>query len=681
MKTYQFLTFLLLMLGFSNIIKSEIIYVKQNAIGANNGTSWEDAFTLLQDALTAATSGTEIWVASGTYLPSTTGDRTEFFEPQNGVSLYGGFDGTESSFGQRDWTTNLTILSGDLNGDDEVVVSNDPTTINILNNGENSYHVLRAPNKTGVLSIDGFIIQNGNANNVNSPNNTGGGFVFSVSEEAPTLRVNIRNTIFKNNSAREFGGAIRGTTGVDRTYVLSLNRVDFIQNTVTGAGLCKGGAICNISLGNAIVNATYCRFIQNTSDQRGGAICNDGAVRSTHDNCLFDRNYGKDGGALFENISNLLDLHNCTFFGNEAWDNGGAIVRLGNFGEETVRIYNTIFQNNQGTNNNTISTINYDMDQDFIIRNCLFDEAVSDIFISTLESVDNVFEADALFNNPFNGGFSLQEGSPAINQGDNEYVLSVLDITGASRIQGGTVDIGAFEFEEPDVFNSVQVALKCYLQGGYKSSLGQMNNDLQSDNLLPNIHPFTQAPYNYNDELDSIDINALDFEVVDYVLVEARSGNLGTNESATEWVESKVGLLKTDGNIVNFDNQPLVFENLVAEENYHFVIRQQSHLDVISQAAIEISESIFYDFSLNVEQAAGSEQQALSEDGKAMLLVGDYTQDGVIQVTDLDAWEMNPAQINVYSPLDGTLDGVVQLTDADAWLLNKAKLGHVEVQY
>lgn len=97
------------------------IYVDAGATGANNGSSWVDAYKYLQDALAAAVSGDQIWVAEGTYMPDqgsglTPGDRTAKFLLKNGVSIYGGFAGGETSRDQRDAVTNVTILSGDLAG-------------------------------------------------------------------------------------------------------------------------------------------------------------------------------------------------------------------------------------------------------------------------------------------------------------------------------------------------------------------------------------------------------------------------------------------------------------------------------------------------------------------------------------------------------------------------------------
>src|SRR5690606_37941362 len=93
--------------------------VDSAATGANNGYSWADAFTDLQSALAIAASGTEIWVAKGTYKPTTGTDRNATFAMKNGVAVYGGFVGTETSRDERRWWEHETILSGDIGVEDD----------------------------------------------------------------------------------------------------------------------------------------------------------------------------------------------------------------------------------------------------------------------------------------------------------------------------------------------------------------------------------------------------------------------------------------------------------------------------------------------------------------------------------------------------------------------------------
>ena len=95
---------------------ADVIYVDIDATGADDGTSWSNAFTDLQAALAASASGDEIWVAEGTYLPTDTADRTISFAMKDGVGIYGGFDGTETLRSQRNPAVNVTVLSGDIGG-------------------------------------------------------------------------------------------------------------------------------------------------------------------------------------------------------------------------------------------------------------------------------------------------------------------------------------------------------------------------------------------------------------------------------------------------------------------------------------------------------------------------------------------------------------------------------------
>lgn len=67
-------TFILLGGGIFTARAQTVLYVKANAIGANDGTSWTNAYTNLQSAITTTRTNTtnnyEIWVADGTFKPT-----------------------------------------------------------------------------------------------------------------------------------------------------------------------------------------------------------------------------------------------------------------------------------------------------------------------------------------------------------------------------------------------------------------------------------------------------------------------------------------------------------------------------------------------------------------------------------------------------------------------------------
>ena len=123
MKTLFFILFSLILIISC---QAEIIYVDGDANGINDGSSWEDAYQYLQDALANATNGDEICVAQGIYTPDCnsqypdgTASVDATFTLVNGVVLEGGHAG----FGEvdpnfRDTDLYETILSGDLLGND-----------------------------------------------------------------------------------------------------------------------------------------------------------------------------------------------------------------------------------------------------------------------------------------------------------------------------------------------------------------------------------------------------------------------------------------------------------------------------------------------------------------------------------------------------------------------------------
>ena len=170
-----------------------ILYVKANAAGSNNGSSWANAYTSLNSALTAAVDGDEIWVAAGTYKPSTTSDRNAYFSVAKVLTILGGFVGNENNANARNWNTNVTILSGDLSGNDTGPGGNQ---------GDNSKRVMVFEGNANAV-VDGFRITGGNCPTAGQSPDTGGGIFVGDGRIAT-----VRNSIFYWNYAVSYGGGL-----------------------------------------------------------------------------------------------------------------------------------------------------------------------------------------------------------------------------------------------------------------------------------------------------------------------------------------------------------------------------------------------------------------------------------------------------------------------------------------
>ncbi|NCS53639.1 MAG: cadherin [Microcystis aeruginosa G13-05] len=295
-----------------------IIYVNAAATGGNSGTSWTNAFTDLQAALNAAPLlGDEIWVAAGTYKPTTTTDRTATFTLKNQVKVYGGFAGTETTLEQRNITNNVTILSGDIGG----------TT----NAQDNVYHVVTANFTNNTTVLDGFTIAAGNANGTGTDQNNGGG-IF-INDGTPILS----NLIFDNNNASNYGGGLFNTGASNPT----LTNVTFRNNNAA-----FGGGIFNTGSSNpTLTNAT---FTSNNASNQGGAIYNESSSNPTLNTATFTNNTATNyGGAIFNTNSSPI-LNNATFTNNRTTTSGSGGGALYN-GSSNPTLNQVSFQQNSST--------------------------------------------------------------------------------------------------------------------------------------------------------------------------------------------------------------------------------------------------------------------------------------------------------------------------------------------
>ncbi|MHC4673670.1 MAG: choice-of-anchor Q domain-containing protein [Planctomycetota bacterium] len=262
--------------GIGDVCEASRIYVDVKATGSNDGTSWQDAYNGLQDGLDAADESggalTEIWVASGIYRPSRSSTpgltRSMSLKLISGVSIYGGFAGTEERFDQRnpDPATNGTILSGDL-----TVLGRNGSSVE----ADNCYHVVDGSGTDSTALLAGFTITGGKADGPRRYDCGGGLYNYQGS---PT----IVNCIFRGNSAKDDGGAIYNTNQSNPTLINCL----FVGNW----SIQDGGAIYNHTSSPTVIN---CTFGSNSAKGTGGGIYNhDGSPFLS--NCILWGNY--DGG-------------------------------------------------------------------------------------------------------------------------------------------------------------------------------------------------------------------------------------------------------------------------------------------------------------------------------------------------------------------------------------------------
>ncbi len=284
------------------------LFVNDDAAGANDGTSWADAFNDLQDALAIAQEGDQIWVAEGTYLPGS--DPNATFLIDKNLQLYGGFVGTETSLAQRgNPADHPTILSGDLDDND---VPDDFVT----NRADNVMTVMRMTAAvTNETVVDGFTISNGHADGSSLVNESGGGI---YSNGAPV----VKNCVFQQHFGKNYGGF---------TQAANSNKSTIVEN---------------------------CRFEKNRS--RTGAGMSFQEASGTIQNCTFKENTAVEWAGGFAssvgNTSNspLVELKDCTFENNQSGLGGGG-VEISLYGNSTNtfhRISNCSFLNNASPNEN-----------------------------------------------------------------------------------------------------------------------------------------------------------------------------------------------------------------------------------------------------------------------------------------------------------------------------------------
>ena len=424
------------------------------------------------------------------------------FQLKSGVKIYGGFVGSESELGQRDILNNRSILSGDIDADDEnsdgnhVVESVDQIV------GANSFNVVVGSLVDEGARLDGFTITAGQADGdgdqrygagifieeghptisqcrfVGNQGGQGGGirahksdgrivdcsFTGNDAISGGAIEIgfgapSITRCDFDNNSASQRGGAIAFSGGSYADADPRVEECKFIGNHSAR----DGGAISSYLTGHPEIIRSI--FRANTAEGDGGAIWANDASASI-EGCLIVGNFaGDDGGACYHrartgDVEGELEYEginirmvNCTISGNACGDAGGGLYNSSV--APPLEIVNSIIWNNRGSvshPDSSQSVHNSGTNFSPLFVHSLVEHI--DLVESGSRNLDGTYPGNApLFEVAADpdtapnsvGEFRLRDLSPASDAGKNDVVTTTLDLAGRPRIDSLFVDMGAYE--------------------------------------------------------------------------------------------------------------------------------------------------------------------------------------------------------------------------------------------
>jgi hypothetical protein len=502
-------------------------FVKIDATGNNDGTSWDNAFTDVQTAFDNTASG-DIWIAAGVYR-TTKVDTNSTFRIANAVAVYGGFAGTETTLDERDAVANVTVLSGDSNGDD----TPGNTTINRT---DNTRHIVFVDSLiTDKTIFDGLTFSGGHTGDNGDTDlwHRAGGAIFSYSP------LQINDCTFTDNFARSGAGVYvlrdgHGTSCSNSLFTsnrvssqgcgfmannldnIVIDNCDFTNNTTVR------GALYTLECNNAFI--TNCDFINNVNSTGfGGAYFNWNSINVVLEDCNFTQNQANNAGAIYHDGRNLdtetplnFVMRRCNFTGNSSVNNTGAI------------------QNWQGS---------------LTFENCNFDGNTtggSGGHLSLSAANETVIMMGCTFENSVAGGW----GGAHTAYGENaNYQITNCTYVGNSATElGGAVNCG---FQANVLFDNC-----LFQENTTTSSAGgaiSMQNDTTSltvlnSNFISNV--------SFSSSGGAIHGNDTHEVVVDNCYFEANSGNFGgainLNESS-DGPEDDFASLMVCNSIFNFN--------------------------------------------------------------------------------------------------------------------------------
>jgi predicted outer membrane repeat protein len=405
--------------SFSNPVK----YVMQSAQGLNNGFSWENAFTDLQDAIDASAPGDQIWVAQGQYQPSkllmSAEPESGHFPVPAGVQLFGGFSGLDYIFENRSQQLYPTVLTAE-------------------RSGANDWHIFTtgADMDASEASIDGFTLKAASSGAIRHSHgklwlsglvfsgNTAakGGAVFAASD------IVVTGCDFEGNYAQA-GGAL--ALNIEPGGTARIEGCTFSGNKASD----KGGAIYAKGLG-AASSFTSLHLCSNEAVYGSAIYSQEGSP--VWRNILACGNIAGTGGTIAADAAADVFLH-VTLSANTSAGQAAGYMANNNAG---INIYNSIIWGNISSGGSL----------DNIAEPGSFINFSHTCTQGQIEPGAGNINADPLFAEPSARNYQLQPCSPAIDAGTIAAgkTLPSADLIGSNRIIIGSSgiplpDMGAFE--------------------------------------------------------------------------------------------------------------------------------------------------------------------------------------------------------------------------------------------
>jgi predicted outer membrane repeat protein len=285
----------------------------------------------------------------------------------------------------------------------------------------------------------------------NIANVDGGGIYYSIIDTA-----SLRNVVFTGNSSGNNGG---GMFSMDSFPVLT--HISFTRNSADS----EGGGMYIFSGTQKLTNVS---FNGNSADDGGGMFIQGSSPHIT--NGVFKNNKAGNGGAIYNYNNSHPPLTNLTLAGNRATLEGGGIYNK----ESSPVLTNVIVWNNKQENSTssvTASIYNDEMSGPNISYSLIANSGGSGGGWNSALGIDrgNNIGSDPLFvadpdpdDAPaISGNLGLQAGSPAIDSGDPDILISLfpvneenapIDLAANLRINNGIIDMGAYEYHDPSTF-------------------------------------------------------------------------------------------------------------------------------------------------------------------------------------------------------------------------------------